>query len=249
MEDKEYKKQIEALKKKGYDPTKKPIYAVDVYNYRAERLVAEALPHREGLKSINFDWNLYLDLPLRIKVLRRAESEWNAYKTERSETQKKWDTDKKSIKMFRNDLIDSFIYAVGEDEKQLKAIREISKGNSLSDLVQDLADLHVRGNIIKEQLESINFDLNQLDKASQLSNELGALLGKAAVTSSKYKEVRINRNLAFTDLRKAVDALVKAGKHVYKRDAAAYRVYILGLSNARSTNNVNTSDDSNEEVA
>jgi hypothetical protein len=75
-------------------------------------------------------------------------------------------------------------------------------------------------------LEAINVDFNLVDKARQMSFDLGDLLARVHTSRKDWMESQLLRNKAFYHLKEAVDVVRKAGKYAFGTDKDRYKGYI-----------------------
>ena len=192
----------------------------------AEYLSAEAQKDKEALEGVGLDWNLVLDLLVRIGALRQAESIWFKSRYKEEELEREWDTKSNQGYELRDAMLHAFRYAFGEDEQLLRRVSEIASGRTDDDMVQDLSHLAELGRDYTQLLEAIRFPLAQLEQAANLSDELGTLMALAAGERSDTSEDLDLRNRAYTHLKEAVDKIRGAGQYVFWRDAERRQHYV-----------------------
>lgn len=126
----------------------------------------------------------------------------------------------------RKELLAGFRYTFRNHKELISAIRDIAKGKSYADLIQDLSNLSVLGKANVAKLKSINFDIQKLDHAEQLSKEMAQLLAQVNSAIKQSGEVVKTRNQSYTHLKEAVDEIRNAGKYIFKSNPDRFKGYI-----------------------
>ncbi|WP_109852224.1 hypothetical protein [Aquimarina sp. AU58] len=200
---------------------------IDVYLQEAEDLYLWVQEDKKDFLNINFDWQRYVDdLTKRTGALRYAQSLWIRRKNGQEESQTEWKQKLPIAYELRKELLADFRYAFRNHKELISAIRDIAKGKSYADLIQDLSSLSVLGKSNVAKLKNINFDLQKLDHAEQLSKEMAQLLAQVNSAIKQSGEVVKTRNQSYTHLKEAVDEIRNAGKYIFKNNPNRFKGYI-----------------------
>lgn len=200
---------------------------IDVYLQEAEDLYLWVQEDKEDFLNINFDWQRYVnDLTKRTGALRYAQSLWIRRKNGQEESQTEWKQKFPIAYELRKELLADFRYAFRNHKELISAIRDIAKGKSYADLIQDLSSLSVLGKANIAKLKNINFDPQKLDHAEQLSKEMAQLLARVNSDIKQSSEVVKIRNQSYTHLKEAVDEIRDAGKYIFKNSPDRFKGYI-----------------------
>jgi hypothetical protein len=101
----------------------------------------------------------------------------------------------------------------------------IAKNYGYADLIQDMNDLATMGRNNPEPLKAIGFNMDLLDQAARMSDELSELLNLANGDRWSKAEAKIIRDKAYTHLKEAVDEVRECGKYLFWRDEERLRWY------------------------
>lgn len=217
----------------GLMPALKAINAADVQapDMPVQFAVSESLELKEvatkdkaALAVRKLDFALVESLGPKGRALRQAETNLlNACFGSSSEADR-FVKSASEAQSLREGLVHDMNYAFFGKEPLLQAVRDIQKGSSYADLVQDMSDLNGLGTKNADLLNQAGVDMKLVARADALATELGDLLAKtsaAKMDSSPEKDVR---DRAFTLLDMAVEKIRACGKSVFWKDAkhAAY---------------------------
>lgn len=158
-------------------------------------------------------------------ALRTAQSNWEAKDSDKQKAILAWDTESPEMYELREFLIDHMDFAFRKDENLLKKIRDIKEGDSRPDTIQDLAILAVLGKENEALLTSINFDMAHCDRATELADRMGTLLGDINGRMYYDDEIKIIRDKAFTLTKELVDEIRSYGKFVFRKDEKLVKAY------------------------
>ncbi len=228
MSKEHYQAKLETLKALPRDMIKKPDLPIDTAIQEAEnRYMWSKQDANTLVERINFDWMKYgEDLIVRAGALRYAQSLWEKERKSIGEAKKIWKEKSMIAYALRNELFADFKYAYQSRKDLLSVLKAIRKGKSAADMIQDLSSLSALGTNNAKELKMINFDINKLEKADSLSNEMATLLAKANTEALKTSEAKDTRDRAYAHLKEAMDALSIAGKYVFKDTPDRYKGYI-----------------------
>ena len=205
---------------------KDPNLPVDIAIDEALDLFAIASKDKLLLAASDLDVSLIDDLPVRAGGLRYGQSLWTQVYTNKSESEEQWK--EISIEAFelRDELLHFCKYAYRNNSKLKDVVNRIAEGYGNADMVQDLAELSLLGTENPELLVGLQYNMEKLDRANELSDVCGVLLGK--VNGAKVdndKPAKEMRDRAFTHLKQAVDAIREAGRFVFWKDEERAKLY------------------------
>lgn len=199
---------------------------IDVFVQEAENLYHWCKDDQQALTRIGLDWNLALGLPARSGACREAQSLWIKERNTRREAEQDWKEQAPAAFELRDQLIHTFRFAFRKFEGLLARVDEIALGDTNSDMVQDLNDLSVLGKANPDLLTAINFDLNLLNTAADLSDHMGDLLGATNGERKEVSEAMVIRDKAYTYLKQAVDEIRECGKFAFWRNPERLKGYM-----------------------
>lgn len=193
---------------------KNPNIPVNSYVQEAEDLEYSANKDKEALTSHGLEWSFVDSLSTRTGALREAQSNWLAKHKAQKEAEKEWIEKSPVAFKFRDSLLNAYRYGFRKDKALLSIVAIIADGYSRDDMIQDLNDLAVLGRENTAPLQSINFDLDKLEQAAEMSATMAKLLAKAKGEDGSSESL-IMRNRAFTYLKQAVDEIRGCGKYTF----------------------------------
>lgn len=214
--------EIEAL---SNDETIIPNMPVAVAVQEAEDLVVWCQLDKEALTKAGLDWQLAIDLPLRIGACRYAQSLWQKEYKSIEDAQKEWQLKSPEAYELRDEILHYFFHAYRKMPDLLSKVQKIAQGSSHADMVQDLSDLAVLGKAHPEPLKAISFDLTLLTKADQTSEAMANLLAQANGTRFNDNKLKIIRDKAFTYMKQAVDEIRRHGQFIFWKQPERYKGY------------------------
>jgi hypothetical protein len=220
MSDKEnyetLKPSYEAFDKKG---VKQPNLPIDVANDEAMYLYDIATRDKDKFASTDVDVALIESLPLRVSGLRYSQTRWTQVFAEKSEIEKQWSLISTEGFELRDEILHFCRYAYRKDKDLMAIVYRIAEGATNADMIQDLSELSMLGKNNPTQLEGISFDLLKLDRAAELAEQGGLLLGK--VNGDRDDNDNVDKDIrdrAFTHLKEGVDTIREAGRFLFWKD-------------------------------
>lgn len=134
-------------------------------------------------------------------------------------------------KKLYKELIHEFTFAFSNRSDLLSALKNIKKGNSLSDLVQDLHNMATLGEGNLALLKRINFDESHIGRAREISETLGSISG--TVNAEEYRKTKALdvRNRAYILLANKLAEIRKIGKFAFRNNPDRQRGYQLQYLN------------------
>ena len=185
------------------------------------------------LKKVKMDFAIGDRLEPAIEVLRDAQTSWMEERKDAEDARKEWKEVFPRAEALKKDILQTMRFVYDGDESALARVAEIAEGDSYSDTIQDQHDLAFRGKEDKTSFVGINYDLKHFDEAEAYSNSLMLLLGRMNGEKYSDNESKLNRDKAFTNLKKIVDYVRKYGKYVFRNDterSVAYNVQAVGIN-------------------
>lgn len=211
-----------------------PTMPVDVFVQEAENLFHWCADDRNALVNAGLNWFFVDSLPTRAGACREAQSLWIKERNTRQKAEQDWKDQSPEAFDLRDQLVHTFRYAFRTDEGLVGRVNEIAQGDTNSDMVQDLNDLSELGKANLDLLARINFDASLLQKAADLADRMGDLLGAANGERKKDSEKMLTRDKAFTFLKEAVDEIRECGKFVFWRNPDRLKGYSSDYWKARN---------------
>ncbi len=166
-------------------------------------------------------------------ALRTAQSNWESQKTDKQKAIAAWENEAPEMYQFRDDVIDHMEFAYRSNADLLNRLGEIKEGTSRADAVQDLASLAVLGRENSELLTAKNFDLQNLDKLSDMADRMGSLLGDINGRMYFEDDIKLVRDKAYTLCKEVVDEVRSYGKFVFRKNIEKRKAYASKYSRER----------------
>lgn len=189
-------------------------------------LFATASKDKDLLSTSDLDVSLIDDLLVRAGGLRHAQTLWIQVYTDKSEVEEQWKEVSEEAFNLHDELLHFCKYAYRNNPKLTAVVNRIAEGYSNADMVQDLSDLAMLGKNNPEFLEGVNYPMEKLDRASELSDTCGVLLGKVnGARVDNDKPAKEMRDRAFTHLKQGVDTIREAGRFVFWKDEERTKLY------------------------
>lgn len=119
----------------------------------------------------------------------------------------------------RDELLHFCRYAYRKDKALMDIVHRIAEGATNADMIQDLSELAMLGKNNPTQLEAVSLDLLKLDRAAELAEQGGLLLGK--VNGDRDDNLKVDKDMrdrAFTYLKEAVDTIREAGRFLFWKE-------------------------------
>jgi len=208
------------------EKVKKPHHVpIDVYIQEAKNLFHWASEDREGLIAAGLAPGIIEDLPNRCEALSQAETLWYVERNTRRDAVKKCAELSSQANELKRRILKNFTFGFRDKPGLLKKIRNIRREKKKVETVHSLHVLYNVGKNNSQLLTAFGFDMSWLDQAVQTANALEAADGKAGNCSVKYSDAKINRDRAYTDLKKAIDKIRVYGRFVFRDNKERFRGY------------------------
>ncbi|MGL1934202.1 MAG: hypothetical protein OCD01_04250 [Fibrobacterales bacterium] len=208
----------EAIQSVEDDETTKPNYSLKIFSKEAEGLIPTIRFHENALRAKNFDASHTVNIEKLVGAYRHAQTRMAWATDSYNDSIKQWKTLSPLAYELRNDMLNEYRFIAFGDEAMTKLLKDVSKGTSIADLIEDLHILaHPTESVIKS-LEDINFNLDQLKYAANLAAELGQVQKEAALHRFAITEERKIRDKVVTLLMVDVAAVQRWAKLVFNKD-------------------------------
>lgn len=202
-----------------------PNIPIDVFVQEAENLYHWCIDDQNALIRVGLDWNLVTSLPVRAGACREAQSLWTKERNTRQDAEQAWKLEAPAAFGLRDQLVHDFRFAFRKSDGLLARVDEIALGDTNSDMVQDLNDLATLGRANGDLLGIISFDFSLIDKAAELADRMGDLLGATNGERKEVSEAMQIRDKAYTYLKQAVDEIRECGKFAFWRTPERLKGY------------------------
>ena len=213
-------------KRKSSDTVKIPNNVpVPVFLQEAELLLQMSDAEVEKLCSAGFNKEILNAIPLLCRNLSEAEAVWNTRRKSQTKSEKSYKSQREKAFTLRHDLVRTFRFAIEDNPAVIKQLTNMTRDHSVPGLIQHLSDLSSLGKSSIQSLEKINFDTALLNEASSLSDSLAEHYAAAISDRAKIKNYLTQRNIAYTQLKEAVDEVKRFGKFVFKDDKKMLRIF------------------------
>lgn len=187
------------------------------------KLIAEK--HKEFLAVRNLDWTLVDTLDIRAYALQEAYTAYLLAAFGTDKLAKAWDKLYTEAVTIREQSLHDFVYAFDGHENLLELVKEIRKGDSFADLVQDMSSIEGAGIQNKELLDAAKIDFAMIERAGELKTELAEMLAKVNVEKVEKSPEKEMRDRTYTYLDMAVSKIRSCGKSVFWRDQERVKHY------------------------
>jgi hypothetical protein len=197
----------------------------NVFINEAEGLHTRASLDLPELKTYNFDETRLPKLLALIGALRTAQSNWETQKTDKQKAVEAWKAEAPAMNELHDELIANMEFAYRNDEQLLDKLADIKQGDSHADTVQDMASLAALGKENTALLTAINFDLTQLDTATEMADRMGHLLGEINGRMYFEDDLKLIRDKSYTLCKEVVDEIRNYGKFTFRKDTEKRKAY------------------------
>lgn len=214
--------EIEALAKDQIKLCKIPI---SVYVQEAGNLQKRATLDVKALTALGMSPELLDRLKALTTSLFTAEVNWQELQTERKAALEVWREKAPSLYTLRKNIIEHLEFAFRKEEHLIEKITDIKEGDSHADAIEDLARLAVLGNENKEYIKVINYDLDNLEEATLMANEMGDILATANGYHYRDDDRKLIRDKTYTLLKQVVDEVREYGKFAFRNDKEHVKGY------------------------
>jgi len=205
---------------------KRPYMPIGIFLQESEDLRHWSSKDKEALVAAGLDESIFENLDLCIGATREAQSIWMENLKTRKDAEQRWKDESPAAFDLRDEMIHAFRYAYGSSDDLLAQLNAIDEGGGSADMIQDLNDLAVMGRSNPEPLQRINYDMTNIDRAAQLSEEMADLRAMANGDKQEDNEALTIRNQMYTLLKQLVDEVRACGKYLFWRDENRLKGYV-----------------------
>ena len=204
----------------------RPTIPVGIMSQEAYDLHVWANMDKDALIQAGLDWKIVDDLPQRAGALSVLQSKWNSQYKAYKDSQAEWKTAAPEAYNLRDELIHHFYHALYNIPVEYAKVKRIAEGSSNADMLQDLQDLYVLGDLHKAELQAIGMDLNLLDTARNQAFSLATILAEVNGAYKETSPMLKERNKAYTHLKEAVDEIRRVGQYAFWRNETRLKGYV-----------------------
>ena len=224
------------------DLLKFPTMPVDTYVKEANGLYSWASEDKTALTSAGIDWPLVEDLVVRADALSYAQALWQKVMYSREEAQEQWNLLSPAGYDLRDVLLHYMQFAFRGEHGLSTTVDKIAEGRGDADMIQDLTDVEVLARDNMAALIKLGLDPAEIDRAAQMSKELGMLRGEATADKAADSETKLVRDQAYTHLKEAVDTVRDLGQFVFWRTEERLVGYRSEYFNKKASKSTASSD-------
>ncbi len=199
--------------------------------------------HRAFLEQNGMDFSVIERIPTIINACREIFSQCSMINFPTPGSKKEWEIAKEEADLLLYDLKVSMDYAFRNHPELLKRVSVIREGSSNADFIQDLTDAYVLSRENRALLEAARYEVENIERASKLSQKLSELLAMATLDKSSSPEMRINRDKCFTILKKTIDEAIKQARFIYRHDKATASQFMVNPPAKKKGNSKNEGEE------
>jgi len=200
------------------EDVKVPNRPVDEIVSRCETLAVDAAEDRDVLAGAGLNVSLIDQLNPLSGALRYCQAEWMSEYRARKEAQIEWREESPQAYALRDELLHHFSFAYRDRDDLLNKVSRIREGYSNADMVQDLLEAAILGEKNPEPLVAINFNMDLLSQARNVSLRMSELLAAANGANDESSETKLLRDKAFTLLDEVDKTIREFGRYVFWKD-------------------------------
>ena len=221
----DYQEKLEAIRRIPDEEIQFLYMPLDHYMLEAEGTGTQAQRDKVALMKAGTPEYLIDDIAVRVGACRQAQSNLIDSQHKHNKAEKKWSKRAKAAKKLHGEIIHGFRFAYRKNPELKSQVDYIAKDHDYADLIQDMNDLATMGKNNSEPLKAIGFNMDMLDEAARMSDELSELLNLANGDRWSNNKAKIIRDKAYTYLKEAVDEVRECGKYLFWRDEERLRWY------------------------
>ncbi len=237
-----YNELIDTIKKVPIDELETPNKPMETYTHEAGRTHWAFETHLSEFEEKNFPSENLMDLEKRIGALREAQGRYMIFKNGGSGAQQYWAEHSPAAFELRDDLLATMKFACRKHSAHTKTLKEISKGSTISDMIQDLVELTILGKEIPVELEAIGADLSLIDTAAQQVNALTKIQRMAEEDRKTNSEVRIIRDQAYTYTHQLVAEVRDWAGHIFRKQPDILKKFTSNYYKTKNSKNRKSSE-------
>ncbi len=163
---------------------------IDKLLFQSDKMHVALIDNKDTFATKNFPMEEIAHFERRIGACRIAQSNYSILAKGDEANKIVWAQKHEEAIVLKSNINKHVRFVCTEFQLPTTAIKKISEGTGIADLIQDLSDLATLGQNIREHLEKINFNLALLDRAAKLASELGKLQELSQHDRSQTKIIR-----------------------------------------------------------
>ncbi len=230
-----YNALIDTIKQIPIDELETSSKPMETYTHEAGRTQWALEAHLSDFEEKKFPIENALDLEKRIGALREAQGRYMIFKNGGSGAQQYWAEHSPTAFELRDDLLATMKFACRKNSTHTKTLKEISKGSTISDMIQDLVDLTILGKEITVELEAVGADLSLIDTAAQQVNALTKIQRMAEEDRKSNSEVRTIRDQAYTYTHQLVVEVREWAGHIFRKQPEILKEFTSNYYKAKNS--------------
>jgi hypothetical protein len=201
-----------------------PNISMGIFLQEAFNIYMYALADKEALCSKGLDEKLLEELPRRIDFAREMEARWYVFRYSETPSAKELKRVLAIVDESRKELLAAMEFAFYGDSLA-GMVTQIKKGDGTADYAQDLSDIAFLARKNIQKLKDAGCDLIHLDRIDEYSHTYGELVAKCIVEEGESPFVCRDRDMAYTFLFVALEAVRRAARHAFWNDKKRLRGY------------------------
>jgi hypothetical protein len=195
-----------------------------IFLQEAYNIYMYALADRDALCAKGLDEKLLQELPRRIDFAREMEGRWYVSRYSEVPSAKELEKVYTIVDESRKELLAAMEYALfGEDIA--KMVIYIKKGDGTADYIQDLSDIALLAERNIQLLKDAGCNLLYLDRLNEYRYKYAELVARCTVEEDEKPLVQRDRDMAYTFLVVALEAVRRAAHYAFWNDKKRLRGY------------------------
>lgn len=207
-----------------HDSIIEPNISMGIFLQEAFNIYMYALADKEALCGKGLDEKLLEELPRRIDFAREMEARWYVFRYSETPSAKELKRVLAIVDESRKELLAAMEYAFFGDDLA-KMVTHIKKGDGTADYAQDLCSIAMLAERNIQKLKDAGCNLIHLDRLNEYSHKYDELVAKCAVEEEDGPFVCRDRDMAYTFLFVALEAVRRAARHAFWNDKKRLRGY------------------------
>ncbi len=203
-----------------------PSMPVSIALQEAENLAVWCQSDLPLLYTAGLDKKYVDTFQARIGACRYCESIWQKENRVKEEAGIKWGKESPAAFDLRDELVHHCFHAFRWHDDLMGRVRDIDKGSSNADMIQDLSDLCQLGKSNKELLNKVGVDIKPFEEAGDLSGKLADLLAVVNGERTEHAESKRLRDKAFFYMQEAVKEIRHHGQYKFWRNPDRKKGYV-----------------------
>ncbi len=226
-----YEEMVPRLKAMEFTRVREPDMPLDVVVHEGEVFRVLASQDSHLFEKVGLDLSIIEELRKTVACFAVANAKCAAMRQQKKEAVRVWLEEQKTGFELRRECLQAQLFAFRNNDEAREKLKRIRRKNGHAAMIQDLRNLAQLGKTYKDDLASINFDMNRITLLEETADRLGKLRA-AAFSSENRNEEQLIRNKAFTYMRMLMTEIKVYVRYVFydnpdrqRQYASAYRRY------------------------